>query len=107
MIATASTPPLSVLVLCVLIGLTGLRHVANELGRRIGLSRRARVLFGAGWGSGVLALGIKVVILSVLAQTDGRAPATTGMAARAAVEELFPAPIRPRRPRNPPPVRPA
>ncbi|MCB1330819.1 MAG: c-type cytochrome [Maritimibacter sp.] len=91
MTATLSTP-LPALSLGVLIGLLSLALVANELGKRTGLSRPARVGLSGGLGMGVLAVAIKVVIVSLLTQADGQALAATGTAARTAVEGLFPAP---------------
>lgn len=83
-------PTLPVLALGLLIGLSTLVLVANELGKRTQLSFPARLLLTGGLGLGVLSVGIKVMIMSVLAQVDGQALASTGAAARETLQEWLP-----------------
>lgn len=85
-----SLAPLPVLVLGLIVGVSALALVANELGKRVSLSFPARLLLSGGLGMGVLSIAIKVVIVAALSQTDGQALAATGLAARNAVEGWFP-----------------
>ena len=88
MVSTSSTT-LPVLVIGLLAGVAALGLVANELGRRTGLSLPARMLLSGELGMGVLAVGIKVVILAVLAEAEGRALAAAGTAMREATDTFL------------------
>ncbi|MCB1359366.1 MAG: cytochrome C peroxidase [Maritimibacter sp.] len=86
---SASTVTLPALVLGFVLGITALALVANELGKRAGLAVPARLLLSGGLGMGVLAVGIKVLIVSVLAHADGQAMAAAGTALRATATEIL------------------
>ena len=89
MFSTSNTT-LPVLILGLIIGVSVLVLIANELGKRTSLSIPARLLLSGGLGMGVLSVGIKVVIVSVLSQVDGQALAATGAATRVAIDDLLP-----------------
>jgi cytochrome c peroxidase len=84
-----SQATLPVLILGLMLGLAALALMANELGRRARLSLPARVVLAGGLGMGVLAVAIKVGIIALLSQSDGRALARAGTAMRGAAEALF------------------
>lgn len=85
-----SIPTLPALILGLLIGLGAMTLVANELGKRIGLPIAARPVLASGLGLGVLAIGIKIIIIATFAQVDGKTLADAGSASRAAIEALIP-----------------
>ncbi|MEP2530325.1 cytochrome c peroxidase [Shimia sp.] len=81
---------LPALLLGLLVGVTALSLVANELGKRARLSVPSRFVLSGALGMGVLSVGIKVLILSVLLQTDGQALAHSGRAVRETLRALVP-----------------
>ena len=83
--------PLPALVLGLIIGISCLALIANELGKRANLSLPARFLLSGALGLGVLSVGIKVLIVSVLSLSNSQALAATGTAAREAMADWLPA----------------
>lgn len=75
-------PPLYALILGLMAGIAALSLVANELGRRTRLSPPARLVLAGGLGLGVIAVAIKVGIVSVVTLTGGQGLSEAGRAAR-------------------------
>lgn len=84
-----SSVTLPTLIVGFLLGVAALGLVANELGKRANLAIPSRLLLSGGLGMGVLAIGIKVVIMTVLSLTDSHAMAATGNAMRDTTKEFF------------------
>lgn len=87
---STSAATIPVLIVGFLIGATALGLIANELGKRSGLPVVARFGLGGALGMGVLAVGIKLLIVTTLSQTGGQAMVEVGTATRTAVDSWFP-----------------
>ncbi len=85
---TAAT--ISALIIGLIIGVSALSLVANELGKRAGLSVVSRFALAGGLGMGVLAVGIKVVIIATLTYTGMQEMAEAGPAVRIAAKNRLP-----------------
>lgn len=87
---STSSATLPILTIGLIFGVSTLALVANELGKRVGLPVGPRFVLAGGLGMGVLAVGIKILIIATLSHTGGQAFVDAGSATRVALDTWLP-----------------